>query len=79
VTRDKHSLPVEWREIAARADLRVILQSALAERTAAGWICTDIGRACGFFFAERAGERVQVSVELYDPAGPGHQSHSAPG
>jgi hypothetical protein len=63
VARNKHRQPLESREIAAGADLRAVLQAALAERTAAGWTCTDIGRACGFFFADRVGERVQVSVE----------------
>ena len=46
------------------------------DRIAAGWACTDIGPATGFFFAECAGERVQVGIEHYDPNGPGHQPHS---
>ena len=64
--------------LAAGADLRAVLQSALREHAAADWVCTDIGRAVGFFFAERNGERVQVTVERYDPNGPGAPSHCDP-
>lgn len=47
---------------------------ARAECTAAGWTRTDPGRATGFMFAERTGERLQVSVEGFDPTPePGHQ------
>jgi hypothetical protein len=76
VTRNKHRQPLEWRRLAAGADLRAILEVSRAERIAAGWACDDIGPHCGFFFCERDGERVQVGIERYDPGGPGHQSHS---
>jgi hypothetical protein len=78
VVRNKHRAPLESREIAAGVDLRAILEAARSERIAAGWTCDEIGPACGFFFAERADERLQVSIERYDPDGPGHRSHSAP-
>lgn len=78
VVRNKHRHALQATAHAPSADLRAILQTARAERTAAGWVCDDIGPSCGFFFAERAAERVCVSIERYDPAGPGHQSHSAP-
>ena len=76
VVRNKHSQATEWREIAAGVALRAVLHAALAERTAAGWACDDIGPVCAFFFAERQGERIQVTVERYDPDGPGHPAHS---
>jgi hypothetical protein len=79
VVRNKHGQALESREIAAGGDLRAVLQLALAERTAAGWVCDDIGPVCSFFFASLAGERIMVGIERYDPDGPGHQSHSAPG
>jgi hypothetical protein len=78
VTRDKHRCPLESREITAGADLRAVLHSARADRIAAGWVCDDIGRSCGFFFAEREGERLQISIERYDSAGPGPPSHCDP-
>jgi hypothetical protein len=78
VIRNKYRQPLEWRQLAAGAELRSILQAARCERIAAGWVCEEIGRSCGFFFTERAGNRLQVGIERYDPAGPGHQSHSAP-
>lgn len=71
VVRNKHRQPLESREIAPGADLRRILQATRAERISVGWACDVIGRWCGFFFAERAGERVQVGIERYDPAGRG--------
>jgi hypothetical protein len=46
------------------------------QRTAEGWTCDDIGWVCSFFFAARDGRRIQVTVERYDPAGPGHPGHS---
>jgi hypothetical protein len=79
VVRNQHRQPLEWRQLAAGANLRAMLEAARAERAADGWACDDIGPACGFFFAERAGERACVSVEMYDPNGPGHRSHSGPG
>jgi hypothetical protein len=79
VVRNGHRQALEWREIAPGVDLRAILEAARSELTAASWICDDIGRACGFFFAVRGAERIQVAIERYDPGGPGHQAHSAPG
>jgi hypothetical protein len=76
VTRNAHRQALDSRELAAGADLRAILVQARDERLAAGWACTDIGPAVGFFFAERAGERLQVSIERYDPSGPGAPGHS---
>jgi hypothetical protein len=67
---------VEWREIAASADLRVVLQTTRSKRIADGWVCDDIGWVCSFFFAELAGDRVLVGIERYDPAGPGAPGHS---
>jgi hypothetical protein len=76
VVRNRHRAPLEWRRLAARADLRAILEASKAERIAAGWTCDDIGPRCGFYFCELAGERLQVGIERYDPDGPGHQAHS---
>jgi hypothetical protein len=76
VTRNKHRQPVEWREIAAGADPRAILQAARSEHSAIGWVCDDIGPRCGFYFCERAGEYLQVGIERYDPDGPDHPAHS---
>jgi hypothetical protein len=69
---------LEWREIAPGVDLRATLEAVRADRMAAGWICDDIGAVCSFFFAELAGERVQVGIERYDPDGPGPPAHSDP-
>jgi hypothetical protein len=79
VVRNKHRQALEALELAAGADLRAILRAARNERIASGWVCDDIGQSCGFFFAVRAGERICVSIERYDPNGPGPPSHSAPG
>jgi hypothetical protein len=79
VVRNKHRQPLEWRRLAAGADLRAILGCETDQRITAGCARNDIGPRCTFFFCERAGERVQVGIERYDPDGPGHQAHSAPG
>jgi hypothetical protein len=76
VVRNKHRQALEWHRLAAGADLRAILNYERDRRAAAGWTCEDIGYVCSFFFAVRNGERVQVTVERYDPDGPGHPSHS---
>lgn len=78
VLRNSHRQPLEWLEIAPGSDLRAILQGARAERIAAGWTCTEIGPRESVFMAERDGERVEVGIERYDPAGPGHPGHSEP-
>jgi hypothetical protein len=64
VGRDLCRQPLEWRQLAPGADLRTILKATRSERNAAGWVCS-------LSFAERRGERVQVGIERYDPAGPG--------
>jgi hypothetical protein len=71
VVRNKHRQALEWRRLARGADLRAILNYERDQRMAAGWTCDDIGRHCSFFFAGRSRERIQVSIERYDPAGPG--------
>ena len=78
VVRDARRLPVAAREIAPSTDLRSALKAARAERIAAGWICTDIGRADSVFFAERDGLRLEVGIERYNPSGLGPPSHSEP-
>jgi hypothetical protein len=78
VVRNSYRQPQEWREIAAGIDLRSTLEKSRVERIAAGWTCEDIGRVCSFFFAERQGERIQVTVERYDPGGPGPPGHCEP-
>jgi hypothetical protein len=75
VVRNMCRQSLEWREIAPGVDLRSYLEAARTERTAAGWACDDMGRVCSFFFVVRDGKRIQVTVERYDPDGPGHPSH----
>ena len=79
VVRNSYRQPLEWRELAAEIDLRAMLNYERDLRTGNGWTCDVIGRVCSFFFAQRNGERIQVSVERYDPAGPGHPGHSDAG
>lgn len=76
VVRNKHSHALKWREIAPGGDPESALQISKTGYKEARWLCTEIGPTAGFFFAERLGERVQVSVERYDPAGPGPLGHS---
>jgi hypothetical protein len=59
--------------LAAGANLRTILNYERDQRTAAGWTCDEIGRVCSLSFAQRDGARTQLTVERYDPAGPGRQ------
>lgn len=79
VTRNQNRAPLESSQLAPGANLRAILQAARAARISSGWGCDDIGPSTGFFFAERAGERIQVCVERFDPAGPGPPGHSDAG
>ena len=79
VIRNKHRQPLESRQVLPGVDLRAFLKAVRTERTTAGWTCTDIGLATGFFFAELEGERLQFSIETHDPAGPGPPSHSDAG
>lgn len=74
VTRTTTLVP--WRPDSLRQG--PICVPSFRSRTAAGWACTDIGRACGFFFGERDGERHQAGTEDYDPAGRGPARHSEP-
>ena len=76
VVRNVHRQPLEWREIAPGVDLRAYLELARSDHTVAGWTCEDIGRVCSFFFATRDGSRIQVTVERFDPSGPGPPGHS---
>jgi hypothetical protein len=70
VTKDMLRTVQQVAELAPGTDLRVVLTAARNARVAAGWACDDISRSCGFFFAERGGERVQVGIEVLDPAQP---------
>lgn len=78
VTRNKHRHPLDSRQVPPSVDLRAFLNTVREDRITAGWTCTDIGRATGFFFAELEGERLQVSIEAYDPAGPAPLGHGDP-
>jgi hypothetical protein len=79
VTRNALRQPVSAVELAAGTDLRAVLTAARDVRVADGWI-TEVGRLkWAIFFCARDGVRLEVGIEAYDPYGPGHQSHSAPG
>jgi hypothetical protein len=78
VVRNGCRQPLEWQRIAAGVDLRATLEKSRSQYSAGGWECEDIGRVCSFFFAVREGVRIQVTVERYDPAGPGAPGHSDP-
>lgn len=79
VTRNALRQPVSAVELAAGTDLRAVLTAARDVRVADGWI-TEVGRLkWAIFFCARDGVRLEVGIETYDPYGPGHQSHSAPG
>lgn len=67
VTRDKLSNVIEFTEVAVGTDLRATLTAERARYVADGWTADDIGRCCSFFFATRAGERVEVGINRHDP------------
>jgi hypothetical protein len=76
VVRNVHRQPLEWRWLAPGLDLRAILNYERDKWLSEGWTCDDIGPICAFFFCQRREVRLQVSVERYDPEGPGHPGHS---
>ena len=76
VVRNVHRQALESRLLAAGADPRAILNYERDQRTAGGWVCEDIAWMCSFFFAVRDKHRTQVTVERYDPDGPGHPARS---
>ena len=70
VVRNSCNQPLEWLEIAPGVDLRAFLTRIRLTHCAGGWVCEDIGRVCGFFFAQREGERIMVGIERYRPDKP---------
>jgi hypothetical protein len=78
VVRNTYRQALKSLEIAPGVDLRAILTGVRAQYLAEGWNCDDIG-TCSFFFAERQGERLQVTIARYDPAGPGPPGQSDAG
>ncbi len=79
VVRNTYRDALKWQEIGPDVDLRVFLTGVRASYIVEGWSCDDIGSACSFFFATHRGERLQVAVERYDPAGPGAPGQSDAG
>jgi hypothetical protein len=67
VVRDMLSRILDARELAPWADLHGTLTAARSARIAQGWNVGDIGSRCAFFFADRSGERVMVTIECREP------------
>lgn len=69
VVADRCSRIIECSRIEPGADLRAVLENALAQRKADGWTVADHdGRwVWSGFFCERNGERVSVSLAAVEP------------
>lgn len=75
MTRDQFRAVLEVTELAPGTDLRRILIAAREARIGFGWACEEIGGSCGFFFADKDGTRVIVSIERHDPSKPSAWHH----
>jgi hypothetical protein len=67
VVRDLCRRVLEYQELWPGRDLRAALAAECDRRTADGWTVDDIPPHCAFCFAQRAHERVCITVECHAP------------
>lgn len=68
VVADRSSRTLEYSRIEPGTDLRAVLDNAVAQRKAAGWIVEHDGKwLWSGFFCHRDGERVSVSLAAVEP------------
>jgi len=67
VLRDRCSHVTEFHELRPNTNLRAALETQRDRLSRDGWSVDSIPRNCGFFFCDRDGQRLCVSIECFEP------------